>query len=370
MNPELRQVLDALLEGVIVVDEWGIVRQLNDEACRVLGTSAEAMAGQSIDELHGPDHALARLARTALDTARAVVEGEERIERRLEQDVTAEISAAPIFDELGNVDGAVIVLRDRTLRSAMEQDVAERERLAWSGHVALGIAHEVKNPLGGIRGAAELLAARAPDPRSRETAELIVREAGRIARLVDDFLVLARSEELRGGEVNLHQVLDEALDLLGHDPVAAECKVVRTYDPSIPEIPGDAPRLLQVFLNLARNAFEAMAPSGGGTLTVSTRMSLEHRLTTAEGLPRPTVLVELRDTGPGIPEESRDQAATPFFTTRKEGTGLGLPLADHWVTRHEGRLRLGADPEGGLSVKVFLPARRTKPSEAAGREGP
>ena len=353
----LQQILDALLEGVVVVDEWGMVRQVNDSACRILETSADAIIGHPVEDLHGAEHAVARLARAALDTARAAVESDQAVERRLEEDAVVDVSASPVFDDLGNVDGALLVLRDTTLRKAIEADATERERLDWSGRIALGIAHEVKNPLGGIRGAGELLSRRASDDRTRRTADLIVREVDRIANLVEDFMLLARGEEIRRGEVNIHQVLDEVLDLLAHDGIAACSSVERQYDPSIPPLPGDAERLTQVFHNLARNAFEAMQPDGGA-LQVTTRMALAHRLMTSEGEPVPTVAIVFRDSGPGIAGEVMDKVATPFFTTRKQGTGLGLPLADLWVTRHGGRLRIESPPREGTRVTAYLPLRR------------
>jgi two-component system nitrogen regulation sensor histidine kinase GlnL len=357
MAHDLRHVLEALLDGAIVADEWGIVRLVNDEACRILEASADALVGQPVEDLHGHGHALARLARSALETARATVEDEQRVERRIGGDVWVDVSAAPIFDELGNVDGALVVLRDRTLRRAIEADAAERERLHLSGRIALGIAHEVKNPLGGIRGAGELLAARAGDAKTRETAELIVREVDRIARLVDEFMVLARDEEPGFEPVNLHQVLDEVLGVLAHDPLAAACRIERRYDPSLPPVPGDPARLAQVFYNLARNALQALPPEGG-RLVVATRMSLDHRLATPDGVAVPTLAVEFTDSGPGLAPEVIDKVGTPFFTTRKDGTGLGLPLADHWVTRHGGRLRLSNAPGGGTCARVYLPLRR------------
>lgn len=357
MTLDQRKLLDALMDGVVVVDEWGIVRQFNDASCRILEISSEAVVGRPVEELHGADHLIARLARAAIDTARGAVASDQRVERKVEGDVVVDVAASPIFDDFGNVDGALIVLSDRTLRREIEADASERERLDWSGRIALGIAHEVKNPLGGIRGAGELLVQRAADGKTRETAQLIVREVDRIANLVDDFMVLARDEEIRIADVNLHQLLDGVLDLLGHDAVAADCHVVREYDPSIPPLPGDAERLAQVFHNLARNAFEAMQPEAG-TLTVSTRMALSQRLTCNDGSPVPTVAIGFADTGPGIPVEAMDKVGTPFFTTRKKGTGLGVPLADHWVTRHGGRLRVESPPGGGACVYVYLPLRR------------
>ncbi len=145
------------------------------------------------------------------------------------------------------------------------------------------------------------------------------------------------------------------LDLLAHDPVGAQGRVERRFDPSLPEIEADADRLTQVFLNLARNALEAM--EGGGTLTISTRITLGHRLAGADGEPVPTVLVELRDTGPGIEPDVLERLGTPFFTTRPGGTGLGLALSQHWIARHRGTLRIESAPGTGTLARVALPLR-------------
>jgi two-component system nitrogen regulation sensor histidine kinase GlnL len=234
--------------------------------------------------------------------------------------------------------------------------VSERERLDDFGRIAAGIAHEVKNPLGGIRGAAEILASRASDAKTLDAAELIVREVSRIAALVDDLMVFARSEDLEPGELNIHRVLDDVLDLLAMDPLASGIEVERAFDPSLPEIQGDADRLTQVFHNLVRNALQAM--EGRGQLTITTRMAPRSRLSAPDGRPLPTLLVEIADDGPGIPAEVLGQLATPFFTTRAGGTGLGLAVSRHWVNRHDGALHIDSTPGRGTRVRVTLPMRR------------
>jgi two-component system nitrogen regulation sensor histidine kinase GlnL len=222
--------------------------------------------------------------------------------------------------------------------------------------MAAGIAHEVKNPLAGIRGAAELLGSRASGERDREVARVIVREVDRIAALLDDFLVFSRGDVLRLAPVNLHRVLDDVLDVLATDPVGARAQVVRAFDPSIPELLADGDRLVQVFLNLARNALEAMEERPG-TLTIGTRLRLDHRLEVA-GERLATVAIEVCDTGPGIPDAVREQVMTPFFTTKRRGTGLGLPLARHFVALHGGSLGLERREGGGTRARVSLPLRR------------
>ncbi len=156
--------------------------------------------------------------------------------------------------------------------------------------------------------------------------------------------------------LNIHRILDDVLDLLAMDPLSAGVEVTRSFDPSIPEMLADADRLTQVFLNLARNALQAME-GVPGMLTITTRMLLDHRLTTEDGQALPAIVVEVADTGPGIPAEVLDEVGTPFFTTRPGGSGLGLALSRNWVARHDGVLRIDSRPGEGTRVRVELPLR-------------
>jgi two-component system nitrogen regulation sensor histidine kinase GlnL len=263
--------------------------------------------------------------------------------------------------ESGEVTGVVVALRDRTVRNSLREIVSEREKLTSYGHIAAGIAHEVKNPLSGIRGAAELLELRATDDRSRDTLGLIVREVDRITALVDELMVFAKGEKLRPTRVNVHQVLDGVLHLLSMDPLCANVTTERFYDPSIPELEADADRLTQVFLNLGRNALQAME-EGGGTLEVHTGMTLHNRLSNADGQLVPTVEIAIVDSGPGIEPEVLRRLATPFYTTKAKGTGLGLAVARHWIACHGGNLRVTSELGEGAKLFVTLPL---KPMERA-----
>ena len=359
MPVDLQRVLDAVLDGVIVVDREGRVEHVNAEACRILETSPEAICGEPVERVLGGDHAMAKLARAALSSGRTALASDQPVEQRHDVKLVVDVAASATFDERGKPDGVVLALRDRTIQHSLQQVVTERERLAAFGRIAAGIAHEVKNPLGGIRGAAELLELRAADPQTRESARLIVREVDRIATLVDDLMVFARGEKLQLIAVNLHRLLDDVLDLLAHDPLSASARVERHFDPSLPELLADPDRLIQVFLNLARNALQALEAKGG-TLIIRTRVSVDHRLVTEEGARVPEVVVEFEDTGPGIPADVLANVSTPFFTTRAGGTGLGLALSKHWVARHGGVLRVESVPGKGTTVRVSLPLRRTE----------
>lgn len=369
MTTDLRNVLEAIQAGVVILDPSGHVEAINSAASRILELGDQAARGRGLEALLGPDHPVERLAAGVLESGASAQASDVRIERRMHDDLLVDVAASPLFDDAGEEAGLVIVLRDRTLQKRLQQLETERERNASFGRIAAGLAHEIKNPLGGIRGAAELLARRSQDEKERSIADLIVSEVTRIAALVDDFMVFARGDELRMEPTNVHEVLDGVLTLLGLDPLAAKVEVVREYDPSLPELVADADRLTQVFLNLARNAVQAMAP-GGGRLTVSTRMTLDHRITTPEGLRVPTLVVGFDDEGPGMDEETLRQAPIPFFTTRQGGTGLGLAVAQYWLGRHGGDLHLESEPGEGTRARVALPLRRAdRESCGAAEEG-
>ncbi len=358
MRRDLGDVLEAILAGVIVVGPDGRVEELNSVACRMLGRSRESTVGCTVEELIAPDHEVVRLAREALARGSAISAGDCELEPGLGERFPVDLTASPLLAENGETEGVVLVLRDRTAQRRLEQLESERERFESFGRIAAGLAHEIKNPLGGIRGAGELLAQRAADGKARETAQLVVREATRIAALVDDFMVFARREKLRLASANVHRVLDGVLALLSHDPLSEGVEVVRAYDPSIPDLIADADRLTQVFLNLVRNALQAMEGKGGA-LTVTTRMTLAHRIAVDEGRPVPTLAIWIRDTVRGMSADELRQATIPFFSARLGGTGLGLAVAEYWISQHRGSLHLESEPGAGTSARVTLPLRRS-----------
>ncbi|MDH5306740.1 MAG: ATP-binding protein [Myxococcales bacterium] len=353
---DLRRVLEAVLDGIVVIDGAARIELLNAEACRILEISEEAALGAPLARIATTRGALETLARGVLGSGRACIESDHRVQSRFGEPMLIDVAVSPLLEEDQRTRGAVLVLRDRTIARSLEEQLSERERLSAFGHMASGIAHEVKNPLGGIRGAAEILASRATDAKMRDAAEVIVREVARITALVDELMIFARGEEIRFAATNIHRVLENVLQLLAHDALAQGVRIERRFDPSLPELHADADRLVQVFLNLARNALQAL--NGTGTLTVETRMALDHRLALEPGASAGTLVVMLADDGPGMAPDVLDWLATPFFTTRPDGVGLGLAVSRHWVTRHGGTLRVESAPNRGTRVRVTLPLGR------------
>lgn len=353
---DLTGVLDAVLAGIVVLDDKGRVELVNAAASRILEVSAGTVQGHPVERLLGAEHSLSVLTRSVLESGRSSAEDQCAVERRFDNDLTVDIAVSPLLTDSGSTDGVVVILRDSTLQRNLQQVVSEREALSAFGRIAAGVAHEVKNPLGGIRGAAEILAARSADQKTLEAAELIVREVDRIAGLVDDLMAFTHGEAVQLAPVNIHRVLDDVIELMALDPLSQKVTIERVFDPSIPDVLIDSDRMTQVFLNLVRNALQAME-NEPRTLTITTGMRLDRRLRTGKGEHFPTLRIEVADTGPGIEPEVLEKLATPFFTTRIGGTGLGLALSRHWVACHDGTLRIESTLGEGTRVRVEIPMR-------------
>ena len=355
--------LDSLRVGILAVDSRGRVQLQNAEASRILGVSRRALQGRLPAQVLGEVHPVTLLLAQVLGTNREISLNECAIRPRPigDRELLADLTAAPISVGDGT-QGAVLTLHDRTIGRELEAMVQQHARTESYAQLASGIAHEIRNPLSGIRGAAELLEARLAGLELEEELErypeLIRTEADRIRRLLDDFMELTRGAELRPRPVNLHEVLDRMITLHSQSESWSAVEVVREYDPSIPEIELDPDRITQVFLNLLRNAVQALG--GRGKVTIRTRVETLYHLSSGEQGPLRMLRIEVEDDGPGIAEEDLPHVFTPFFTRSEQGTGLGLALAEHWVVKHGGQIAVEPGRDGGTRVRILLPVQNRK----------
>ena len=234
-----------------------------------------------------------------------------------------------------------------------ERDAVEENIRAANAELLRNLGHEIKNPLGGIRGAAQLLDADLEREEDREATNIILEEADRLQHLVDRLLLPYRAPK-RIESVNVHEVLERVADLLLLEfPVGLT--FLRDYDISAPPVRGDRERLTQVFLNIARNAAEATAglrQEGRAVITFKTRIARDV-LTGGERV-RTVLQVDIVDNGPGIPEEIREKIFYPLVTGRAEGTGLGLSIVKNFVEESNGRVSVESEP-GCTDFTVVLP---------------
>jgi two-component system nitrogen regulation sensor histidine kinase GlnL len=287
--------------------------------------------------------------------------------------VAAEVS--PLMNDSGDVIGVIILLHNLSHQRSAERAIDAGDN-AFKLSPA-GLAHEVKNPLTGIKGAAELLAAMFPtDPRARQYCGLILEGVNRIAGLVEQVLSVSNPQRLKRERINIHQVLHGALRMAGLFPDSADGIVIdQSFDPSLPTVTGDAVALERVFLNLVRNARESIAAvrldqeNRGAALRpapmirLRTAMETHFRLN-SRGRRRQFLRVEVSDNGSGMAPGELKQLFTPFFTTKASGTGLGLVLSQRIVALHGGKL--WAEPGG---PRMPPSVREAAAVDAAGRAG-
>lgn len=347
-------VLASISDGVIVLDADGILYDLNPAAEQLTGVAASQGVGLRLEQLveGRPTNAwLAELAQATLREGLARRRSEDRLRARGEE-VAVSAASAPIHDEQGVVRGAVLVLHDLTLERALDATTRRADRLVALGTVALGLAHEIRNPLGGIKGAAQLLRAGLTDPAQVHATDIIIREVDRLDGLVEQLRSLSTPPRLQVGPQNIHRILNDVLSLQRTAPEWGSTVLRTEFDPSLPAVAGDRAQLTQVFLNLVKNAVEALG--GQGELTVVTRIETRYHVR-RRSQRNQFLSVTIADDGPGVPEQAQSDLFSPFFTTKPSGTGLGLAVCHRIVSEHGGIIAYEPRQGGGARFRVTLP---------------
>ncbi|HXH83685.1 MAG TPA: ATP-binding protein, partial [Candidatus Tectomicrobia bacterium] len=344
-------------DGVRQRGEHGLV--VHAAAEELTERSARRATGRGLKELFPADASIVRRLDETLATGESRSEPEGVVERPDRRPVPVGIVTAPLFARDGTVDGAVAVLRDVSRIRQLEAEVRRGETLAAAGRMAVGLAHEIRNPLGAIRGAVQLLGRElGPESPHQEYTRVLLTEVDRVNRILEMLLDLARPAAIRPAPLNAHQLLERVALLSEEMARERGVAIVRRYDPSLPPILGDEDRLVQVFHNLVRNAIEAMA--AGGTVTLATRVSLNPvfgKMDHGTGS-RSMVEVQVIDEGPGIPEAARGRVFDPFFTTKERGLGLGLAICHQVLEQHRGAIQIDSAQGRGTVVTCFLPVAR------------
>jgi len=259
---------------------------------------------------------------------------------------------------LGARQQALIEFADATQSRQFEREKTLINQRVASKRIIQQLAHEVRNPLGGLRGAAQLLERKLNDPELCEYTQVIIGEADRLTALTEGLLGPSRQSCI--GPLNIHEVIERVRLLIESDAPQGVC-VERDYDPSLPDISADRDQLIQALLNITRNAMQAIGESG--RLTIRTRALMNFIIGTE--LHRLIVSIEIEDDGPGISPEIEESIFYPLVTDRDDGTGFGLPLAQDIVRRHGGLIEFESEP-GRTVFMVRLPLASPAPDAGAG----
>lgn len=329
---------------VAITDVTGRITFANDQFCQISKYSREELIGQDHRIVNSGYHSK-EFMRTLWHTIAngRIWRGEIRNRAKDGSIYWVDTTIVPFLNAQGKPYQYMAIRYNITERKRTEEQLREQEALTRLGQMAAVVAHEVKNPIAGIRGALQVIGSRMPsDSGDRRIVTDIIARLDGLNRIVQDLLVFARPRPLRSEPVDLRALLDATAEHMRRDPALVGA-VVEIHGTEA-KIRGDAEALQIVFQNVLQNAAQAMG--GSGRIDVS--------LSTTNG----SCEVTIADHGPGMPPEVREKAFEAFFSTRHRGTGLGLPTARRMVEAHGGRIALGETPGGGTSVSISLPVTR------------
>ncbi|MEY4949858.1 MAG: nitrogen fixation master sensor histidine kinase [Pseudomonadota bacterium] len=349
-------VLESLDDGLLVLDSAGRIGFMNESAALLTGLSIEKATGHRANEVLRGNRWLDDLLEATGTSGVRNVQVDATLTGRFGRERPVRAAATMMTDAVGTHVGSLITLHDRSYERELESRNREVERLGQLEILLAGLAHEIKNPLSGMRGAAQLLATRnADENRRRECTQIILGEIDRLNGLLTQLLDLTGPARLDKSRVNMHEIVEQVLAIEGAGD-ERRVQFLRRFDPSLPCVRGDRGRLTQVLLNLVRNAVEVSPP--GGQVTVSTRMETSFYVSDSNGREQ-FLSIDVSDQGPGISQENQSRVFAPFFTTKSEGTGLGLAISQRIVAEHGGVLRLQSEPRHGATFTMTLPVDRS-----------
>jgi len=343
-------VLNSLATFVLVVDEEAIIQHVNAAAESLFESSAALLCGTALNELLPSDCPLFSLISQARDGITSLSEYGVALDSPRTGNRTMDIQVSPLADRPGSV---VISLHEQSIALKIGQQLTHRNSARSVTAMAAILAHEVKNPLSGIRGAAQLLE-QSCSLEDRTLTRLICDEADRIVALVDRMEVFSDKRPIERVAVNIHRVL-EHVRRVAQAGFARHVRFVENYDPSLPQVFGNRDQLIQVFLNMVKNAAEA-APQEGAEIVLTTAFQHGVRLAVpgSDSRMRLPLLISVQDNGQGIPEDLRAQLFDPFVTSKATGTGLGLALVAKIIGDHGGVIEFDSQPRRTV-FKVMLP---------------
>lgn len=343
-------VLGALASAVFVVDRDNSIQYVNAAAEQMFQSGASYLIGHAATDILPPDSPVMALIQQARDDAVVVSEYGILLDTPRTGNRTVAVQAAPLVESAGSV---VVSLHEQSIALKIGGQLASRNAARSVTAMAGMLAHEVKNPLSGIRGAAQLLESGASE-EDRVLTRLIIDETDRIVALVDRMEVFSDERPIERHAVNIHQVL-EHVRRIAENGFARNVRIIEQYDPSLPPVYGNRDQLIQVFLNMIKNASEAV-PADGGEIVLSTAYQHGVRLAVpgSDAKRHLPLVVSIQDNGPGIPQDLRPHLFDAFVTTKPSGTGLGLALVAKIVGDHGGVVEFDGVPRRTV-FRVMLP---------------
>ncbi len=347
------RIIESIRSGLITTDLDGRIVTFNAAAAEITGFTSEQMIGESIGKLLGEIDAQISTSVNQTDPLEHPVRFETDLTTPEGLFVRIGYTITPLIAESGEKSGLIITFQDLTEIRRMEESVRRKDRLAAVGRVAAGLAHEIRNPLGAMRGAIQVMQSNTP-PESANASlmEIVLRESDRLNKIITNFLTYARPRVNNFSEVDVREAIEETFLLLKHSPDVKEDHVLKYEKPDEPIlISADPTQLKQIFWNLSRNALGAMP--NGGSLTVTSELAGENR-----------VRIVFADSGYGMTPEQVEKLFEPFAESTTGGTGLGLSIVYQIVRDHNGSINVRSMKDEGTAITVELPTETEQQAAA------
>ncbi len=334
-------IINSLKETIIVFDTKAKITYINKSGEELLRKSSKDITGKKLLQIFNSEKTISPLIRKTIRDGRSL--RGKSVSLNIGHPINIDFSLSPFFinDTIG---GAILSISENI-------NIADMEDYDFDSAIYLlgTIAHEIKNPLGGIKGAAQLLRNNAQSEGIHEYINLIIRETDRLNSILQDYLTICKSPSLH--PVNIHEVIEQALAIMSVPLRKTGITLKKTYDPSLPHIQGDEAKLLQVFLNIIKNAVEAMKK--GGRLEITTSPSRESFID--HGKIKRWILISIKDTGKGIPSKELKKIFLPLYTKKKSGTGIGLAVSRKIIKDHGGFIKTESQINKGTVFHLYMP---------------
>ena len=343
------QILDYLTTAVVVTDFDRKISHINQAAERILGISKNRGLGLNLDEVVELNESDRAAIEACVEFGRAFTKRQAHIRTSQLQTINVDFTVSPIT--IDKTDLLVIEFNELDRIMRINREESQLAAQDTTRQLARGLAHEIKNPLGGLRGAAQLLHQELQEDELKEYTSIITEEADRLRNLVDRMLGPNQLPQM--APMNVHETLERVIMLL---EVESENKIhfVKDYDPSVPILFGDLEQLIQALMNITRNAMQALLESNTKDPSILLRTRVQHRHTIGSEQHPLTCRIDIVDNGPGIPEKIQDDIFYPMITGRNAGTGLGLPISQSIINNHKGLIEYQSVP-GETEFSIFLP---------------
>ncbi|PNA02550.1 MULTISPECIES: nitrogen regulation protein NR(II) [unclassified Pseudomonas] len=345
-----RLLLDNLTTATLLLNAELRLEYMNPAAEMLLAVSGQRSHGQFISELFTESAEALNSLRQAVEQAHPFTKREAQLTSLAGQSITVDYAVTPILHQGQTLLLLEVHPRDRLLRITKEE--AQLSKQETTKMLVRGLAHEIKNPLGGIRGAAQLLARELPEDGLRDYTNVIIEEADRLRNLVDRMLGSNKLPSL--SMTNIHEVLERVCSLVDAESQGG-ITLVRDYDPSLPDVLIDREQMIQAVLNIVRNAMQAIGAQNELRLgRITLRSRAVRQFTIGHVRHRLVARIEIIDNGPGIPAELQDTLFYPMVSGRPDGTGLGLAITQNIISQHQGLIECESHA-GHTTFSIYLP---------------